>query len=133
MTEDIGQQNQLTPSICGWGCLDIFTLIYLFSPLSPSLWETARYRLKYCFKGPLNLKQPTNQMSAQKLTLFTATSRYIYLTNLTFSNTVNRLDYGCKTVVPDLHFDTVDLCQCRRSRLLYRISYLYLILLMVVG
>ena len=27
------------------GCLDIFTLIYLFSPLSPPLWETARYRL----------------------------------------------------------------------------------------
>ena len=26
------------------GCLDIFTLIYLFSPLSLSLWETARYR-----------------------------------------------------------------------------------------
>ena len=25
----------------GGGCLDIFTLIYLFSPLSPSLWETA--------------------------------------------------------------------------------------------
>ena len=24
------------------------------------LWETARYRLKYCLKGPLNLKQPTN-------------------------------------------------------------------------
>ena len=22
---------------CGWGCLDIFTPIYLFSPLSPSL------------------------------------------------------------------------------------------------
>ena len=44
----------------GGGGLDIFTLIYL-SPLSPSLWETARYRLKYCLKGPLNLKQPTNQ------------------------------------------------------------------------
>ena len=44
----------------GGGCLDIFTLIYPFSPLSPSLWETARYRLKYCLKGPLNLKQPTN-------------------------------------------------------------------------
>ena len=42
----------------GW---DIFTLIYPFSPLSPSLWETARYRLKYCLKGPLNPKQPTNQ------------------------------------------------------------------------
>ena len=28
-------------SRCGWGCLDIFTLIYLFSPLSPSVWDTA--------------------------------------------------------------------------------------------
>ena len=37
----------------GGGCLDIFTLIYPFSPLSPSLWETARYRLKYCLKGRL--------------------------------------------------------------------------------
>ena len=36
----------------------------LFSPLSPSLWETARYRLKYCLKGPLNPKQPTNQITA---------------------------------------------------------------------
>ena len=24
----------------GGGCLDILTLLYLFSPLSPSLWET---------------------------------------------------------------------------------------------
>ena len=31
-----------------------------FSFLSPSLWETARYRLKYCLKGPLSPKQPTN-------------------------------------------------------------------------
>ena len=46
----------------GGGCLDIFTLIYPFSPLSPSLSETARYRLKYCLKGPLNPKQPTNQL-----------------------------------------------------------------------
>ena len=45
----------------GGGCLDIFTLIYPFSSLSPSLWETARYRLKYCLKGPLNPNQPTNQ------------------------------------------------------------------------
>ena len=44
----------------GGGCLDIFILLYPFSPLSPSLWETARYRLKYCLKGPLNPKQPTN-------------------------------------------------------------------------
>ena len=45
----------------GGGCLDIFSLICLFSFLSPSLWETARYRLKYCLKGPLNPNhQPTN-------------------------------------------------------------------------
>ena len=46
----------------GGGGLDIFTLIYPFSSPSPSLWETARYRLKYCLKGPLNPKQPTNQI-----------------------------------------------------------------------
>ena len=37
----------------GGGCLDIFTLIYPFCPLSPSLWETARFRLNYCLKRPL--------------------------------------------------------------------------------
>ena len=45
----------------GGGCLDIFPLLYLFSPLYPSLWETALYRLKYCLKGLLNPKQPANQ------------------------------------------------------------------------
>ena len=45
------------------GCLDIFTLLYPFSHLSPSLWETARYRLKYCLKGPLSPKQPTKQLN----------------------------------------------------------------------
>ena len=45
----------------GGGSLDIFTLIYPFSPFSPPHWETARYRLKYCLKGPLNPKQPINQ------------------------------------------------------------------------
>ena len=41
-------------SKCGWGCLDIISLVYQFSHLSPSLLETARYRLKYCLKGPLS-------------------------------------------------------------------------------
>ena len=44
----------------GWSCLDIFSLVYRFSFLTPSLWETARYRLKYCLKGPLSPKT-TNQ------------------------------------------------------------------------
>ena len=46
----------------GGGCLDIF-LSSILSSLSPSLWGTARYRLKYCLKGPLNPKQPTNQLA----------------------------------------------------------------------
>ena len=57
----VGQGPTALAVGAGGGCLDIFTLIYPFSPLSHSLWETARYRLKYCLKGPLNPKQPTNQ------------------------------------------------------------------------
>ena len=44
-----------------------FSLVYHYSlflslslSLSLSLWETARHRLQYCLKGPLNPKQPTN-------------------------------------------------------------------------
>ena len=37
----------------GRGCLDIFSFP------SPSLWETARYRLNNCLKGLLSPKQPT--------------------------------------------------------------------------
>ena len=59
----VGQGPTALAVGAGGGCLDIFTLIYPFSLLSPSLWETARYRLKYCLKGPLDKKkkQPTNQ------------------------------------------------------------------------
>ena len=56
----VGQGPTALAVGAGGGCLDIFTLIYPFFPLSPSLWETARCRLKYCLKGPLNPK-PTNQ------------------------------------------------------------------------
>ena len=45
----------------GRGLFGHFFLSSILSLLSPSLWETARYRLKYCLKGPLNQKQPTNQ------------------------------------------------------------------------
>ena len=58
----VGQGPTALAVGAGGGCLDVFTLIYPFFPLSPSLWETARYRLKYCLKGPLNPKQPTNQL-----------------------------------------------------------------------
>ena len=58
----VGQGPTVLAVGAGGGCLDIFTLIYPFSSLSPSLRETARYRLKYCLKGLLNPKQPTNQL-----------------------------------------------------------------------
>ena len=41
----------------GGVCLDIFTLLYLSLHFLP-LWETARYRLKYCLKELLNPKYP---------------------------------------------------------------------------
>ena len=51
----VGQGPTALTVGAGGGGLDIFTLIYPFSPLSPSLWETARYRLVGCFglSGPL--------------------------------------------------------------------------------
>ena len=63
----VGQGPTALAVGAGRGCLDIFSLIYPFFPFSPSLWETARYRLKYCLKGPLNPKQPTNQHLGQTL------------------------------------------------------------------
>ena len=39
----VGQEPIALAVDAGWFCLDSFTLLYIFSPLSPSLWETARY------------------------------------------------------------------------------------------
>ena len=61
----VGQGPTALAVGAGGGCLDIFALIYPFFPLSPSLWETVRYRLKYCLKGPLNPK-PTNQTTNRR-------------------------------------------------------------------
>ena len=59
----VGQGPTALTVGAGGGCLDISSLVYHFSFLSPSLWETARYKLKYCLKGLLSPKQPTNQIS----------------------------------------------------------------------
>ena len=42
----VGQGPTALAVGAGGSCLDIFTLIYPFSSLSSSLWETARYRMK---------------------------------------------------------------------------------------
>ena len=52
-------QGPIALTVGGDGVVLTFLLSSILSPLSPSLWETARYRLKYCLKGPLNPKQPT--------------------------------------------------------------------------
>ena len=44
---------------CVLDCLDIISLVFHFSFLSPSLWKTGRYRLKYCLIGPYSPKQTT--------------------------------------------------------------------------
>ena len=43
----------------GGGCLDIFLSSFTSLFFLP-LWETARYRLKYCLKEPFNPNQPIN-------------------------------------------------------------------------
>ena len=57
----VGQGPTALAVGAGGGGFDIFILIYPFSSPSPSLWGTARYRLLYCLKGPLNPKQPTKK------------------------------------------------------------------------
>ena len=62
----VGQGPSALAVGAGGGCLDIFSLVYhYFSVLSPSLWETARYRLKYYLKGPLGPKT-TNKLNQQQ-------------------------------------------------------------------
>ena len=59
----VGQGPSALAVGAGGGCLDIFTLIYPFSFLSPSLWETARYRLEILSQRavkPKTTNQPTN-------------------------------------------------------------------------
>ena len=56
-------------SRCRWGCFDIFLSRMHFSSF-PSLWETARYRLKYCLKGSLNPNQSTSFFGACYLLSF---------------------------------------------------------------
>ena len=51
----------------GGGSLDIFFLSSIFSPFFLPPWETARYRLIYCLKGPLNPKQLTSQIQSRML------------------------------------------------------------------
>ena len=73
----VGQGPIVLAVGAGGGCLDIFSLIYHFSFLSPFLWETARYRLKYCLKGLLSPKQQTTNKQHIYLFSFLLISSYL--------------------------------------------------------
>ena len=47
-------QGPIALAVGAGGVVWTFLLSSILSPLSPSLWETARYRLKYCLNVPLN-------------------------------------------------------------------------------
>ena len=85
----VGQGLNALAVGAGGVCLDIFPLIYPFSSLSSSLWETARYRLKYCIKGLLNPKQPTNQF----FILNSAEHDFFLFTNVKMPTSVGTLTF----------------------------------------
>ena len=90
----VGQGPSVLAVGAGGSFLDIFSLVYHSSFLSPSLWETARYRLKYCLKRPLSPKQPANQLCGK----FLAHKCIILetdLTETTYCDTWRSL--GCET------------------------------------
>ena len=64
----VGQGPTALAIGAGGGRLDIFALVYPFSALSPSLWETTRYRLKYCLKGSLSPKTTNQPTEADLIT-----------------------------------------------------------------
>ena len=51
-------------SRCEWSLFGHFYSRISFLFFFSVLWETGRYRLKYCQKGPLNPKQPINQIQS---------------------------------------------------------------------
>ena len=70
----VGQGPTALAVGAGGGLFGHFSLIYPFFPLSPSPWETARYRLKYCLKGPLNPKSTNQPISHRDCCLSTINS-----------------------------------------------------------
>ena len=57
----VGQGPTALAVGAGGGGLAIFSLVHHFYFLSLSLWETARYRLKYCLKGPVSSNNQPNE------------------------------------------------------------------------
>ena len=91
----VGQGPTVPAADAGGSCLVIFSLVYHFSFLSPSLWETALYRLQYCLKGPLSPNQPSNPFKNKKQTfawpLFAAQISGVLPVFLSLTSTLTRV------------------------------------------
>ena len=83
-------QGPIALAVGAGGWLFGHSLLYLFSPLSPFLWETSRYRLKCCLKGPLNPKQQTNQLYGIWINLFDKSFYSQTLDETNYNSTYNR-------------------------------------------
>ena len=70
----------------GGGCLHIF-LSSIISPLSHSLWETTRYRLKYCLKGLLNPKTTHKPTTSYLVHIYSHLTEAAASHNCTYSRT----------------------------------------------
>ena len=96
----VGQGPTALAVGAGGGCLDIFTLIYPFSSLSPSLWETTRYRLKYCLKGSFRVGQGPTALAVGAgggcLDIFTLIYPFSSLSPSLWETTRYRLKYCLK-------------------------------------
>ena len=84
----------------GGGCLDVFTLFYPLSPPSPSLWETARYRLENSQSCYTQNNQPTN-VTCCFVRVFKGRRYWVTFaagrpTNLVYSRAWYRLKYCLK-------------------------------------
>ena len=122
----VGQGPTVLAVGAGGGCLDIFTFIYPVSSLSPSLWETARYRLKYCLKGPLNPKQPTNQVLIAMLysghiCLFEDSNSWRWVIVKQYINIMIN-DRGCTVITINMRTEILEQTVLAQIRLLLRSS-----------
>ena len=90
----VGQGPTALAVGAGRGCLDMFTLIYPISFLSPSLWETTRYRLKYCLKGSLSPKT-TKSVNHNKSIFNWFTSQMHFICRFKFNYNLTYLFSNC--------------------------------------
>ena len=68
--------NELAVGV-GGGCLGIFSLAYLFSFLSPSLWETAQYKTEILSKWVIK-PNLTNQPTTMENSFLNSFQNVIY-------------------------------------------------------